>query len=456
MSDLSSGFAMRRFRWLELGLLALAQLMLILDVSVINVALPELSRDFGLSLTQAASPIVAYAVPFGGLLLVGGRAADLFGARRMFVVGLVLFTLASLAAGLAPSASILLAARIVQGAGAALLSPSALACLTWRYAGDDRPRALAVWAAVGGAGAALGVLLGGLLTGGFGWRWIFFINVPIGALILLLLPSASSRRPATGRGRLDLFGGLLATLVAAGLIYGLMALGGDTRTGGLVLGASLVLAIVLGIVERRTSSPILDPLLLRQRTMLAGGGAMLIGSAVLVGSFFLLSFLLQRNFAMSPVATGLAFLPVAGGTLAGAHLGGRLLSRHGGRIVAAAGFAVAAAGLASAALAGEDMALLVAALAIGALGVGSTFVAATATALSGIAEDRLGGASGLVNSCHELGGAFGVTVLAGPAAAIGTTMAGLGLAAAVALVAAGAAALLMKRGRPGGPPRFMH
>jgi MFS family permease len=209
--------------WLALAALALAQFMLILDVTVINVALPELSAEIGMKAGSVGWAIAAYAIPFGGLMLLGGRAADLFGSRRVFLIGLALFTAASLTAGLSVNESMLLAARALQGVGAALLSPAALATLTTRFSGRDRHRALAIWAAIGGVGAAAGVLLGGLLTEGPGWRWIFYVNVPVGVLVALLLPLLVPPTPAHSRGEsLDIAGGLIITAATASLSYGIM------------------------------------------------------------------------------------------------------------------------------------------------------------------------------------------------------------------------------------------
>jgi MFS family permease len=316
-------------RWLALALLCLAQFMLILDVTVINVALPQLSTEIGLAARDAGWAITAYAVPFAGLMLLGGRSADLFGARRTFLAGLVVFTLGSLWAGLATDAVSLLAARVVQGMAAAFLSPSALAMVTHLFSGHDRHRALAVWGAIGGTGAAVGVLLGGLLTAGPGWRWIFFINVPVGVLVALGLPFLVPAIRGIGDGKLDLMGALLATLATASLVYGVAASGSGSPLWMWALAAAVALYAVFVLVEMSSPRPLVDLRLLGRRPVQAGAMLMLVGTGLLVGAFFLLSFLLQGRLGWSALDTGLGFLPVALTTIVGAHLAGHAIGLVG-------------------------------------------------------------------------------------------------------------------------------
>jgi EmrB/QacA subfamily drug resistance transporter len=453
--------------WLALAALALAQFMLILDVTVINVALPDLSRDLGLSAEAAGWTIAAYAVPFGGLMLLGGRSADIFGSRRVFLIGLALFTSSSLAAGIAPNASTLIAARVLQGVGAALLSPAALATLTTRFTGRNRHRALGVWAAIGGIGAAAGVLLGGLLTDGPGWRWIFYINVPVGVLVAivvpLLVPAVSAN---SAKRRLDVVGGAIVTLAMASLTYGIMNAGPGAELMAwlppLLVAIGLLIAFV--VVERRAAEPLIDLSVFGRQPIRAGIFVMLLASALLIGGFFLLSFVLQGRMLWSPLTTGLAFLPVALGTLVGAHLGGTFVSRVGGRAVAGVAFVVAAAGFGIAALQLDTAALLIAGVSIAAFGLGAAFVASTTTALSHVAHHEAGVISGLINTFHEVGGALGVAAMSALAASslvaprldAGFAL-GLAVWAVVALGAAAVATLLVPPGKPAADaPRFAH
>lgn len=453
--------------WLALAALALAQFMLILDVTVINVALPDLSRDLGLSAEAAGWAIAGYAIPFGGLMLLGGRSADLFGSRRVFLLGLALFTAASFGAGIAPNASTLIGARVLQGVGAAMLSPAALATLTTRFTGRNRHRALGVWAAIGGIGAAAGVLLGGLLTDGPGWRWIFYINVPVGVLVAIVVPLLVPAVPANAGGRrLDIVGGAMVTAAIASLTYGIMNAGpAAVPAAWLVpLLVAIGLVIAFAVVERWVADPLIDLSVFGRQPVRAGIFVMLLASALLIGGFFLLSFVLQGRMLWSPLITGLAFLPVALGTLVGAHLGGTFVSRVGGRAVASVAFAVAAAGFGTAALQLDTVALLIAGVSIAAFGLGAAFVASTTTALSQVAHHEAGVISGLINTFHELGGALGVAAMSALAASSlmtptfdGGFALGMAAWAVVALASAIVAVLLVPPGKPAADaPRFAH
>ncbi|HTN63035.1 MAG TPA: MFS transporter [Devosia sp.] len=403
-------------RWFELALLSLAQLMLILDITVVNVALPNLSRDLALHQDMAGWVIAAYGLPFGALMLVGGRAADIFGARRILIVGLLLFSVASLVAGFSANWPALIGSRVAQGIGAALLSPSALASLTLRFIGAERARALAVWGTVGGVGAAFGVLLGGLLTAGPGWRWIFFLNVPVGIAVVLLLLLVV---PAVPQPR------------------------GHRSTDNLWRAAAA---------------------LLLRRHIGAGSFVMLAASALLVGGFFLLSFTMQDRLGWAPLPTGLAFLPVAIGTLIGAHLAGHMVMQVGGRAVASLAFGLAALGFGVTALGPQSIPILVGAITVVAFGTGTAFVAATTTAMSHVKSHETGLVAGLVNTFHELGGALGVAVLSViMMATTGGQQMGFGwspafMAAVVAAIGAlVVAALLVPSGTPpADAPRFVH
>ncbi|WP_331767271.1 MFS transporter [Embleya sp. NBC_00896] len=460
-------------RWSVLTLVCLAQFMLVLDVTVVNVALPSMGADLGLGRETLTWVVTAYALAFGGLMLLGGRIADLLGGRTAFLVGLAVFTAASAAAGLAPNGEVLLAGRVAQGAAAALLSPAALALVTVTFRGPDRNRALGVWAAIGGTGAAAGVLVGGLLTSGPGWEWIFFANVPIGLAVLAgartVLPARTAR---TSSGRLDLPGAITATAATTLLILGVTRAGADGWGSPWALvpltGSALGYAAFV-LVERRTREPLVPPRLATRRPVVSGAFVMLVASGLLIPLFFLGSMYLQQRLGFGALRTGLAFLPVAVAVTAGAHLGGVLVGRVGPRTVGAAGLAIAAAGallLSRLPGHGGGAADVVPGLAIAAAGIGPAFVAATTTAMAHVSHHEAGLTSGLVNTFHELGGALGVALTSALAASSlapgartvdGYTDAFL----ACGLVAAGAAvliAVLLPAGVPpaGDGPRHLH
>jgi EmrB/QacA subfamily drug resistance transporter len=439
-----------------LGLLSLAQFMLVLDVTIVNVALPELSAGLRLSRETATGVVVAYGTVFAALLLFGGRVADVVGGRRTVLTGLVTFTLASAVAGGAGTGWMLLLARAAQGVGAALLSPAALSLLTTEFHGRQRTRALAVWAALGGTGATAGVLLGGVLTEGPGWRWIFLVNVPVGLAVtvglLTVLPARRRTRPVVG---LDLPGALLAAGATGVLVYGLAGSGarGWTPTTGPTLVASLALYAALALHERRAHHPLLDTSLLSRRSTLAAAFLMLVATGLLVGGFFLGSFDLQALRGHGALTTGLLFLPVALATIAGAQVAGRVIAARGPRPVAAGGLSAAAAGAATAA-AGAGVPWLVTGLVLISGGAGATFASAFTTALSRVDPHRAGLTSAVVNTFHELGGAVGVAVLSSIAATSITSGSADGIQRAltvdvlVALAAAVVAVLLVPAGRP--------
>ena len=434
-----------RSAWWALVVLTLAQAMLVLDVTVVNVALPRLSADLGLGADLAGWAIAAYAVPFGGLLLLGGRLSDAVGARRMLLIGLGIFVAGSLAAGLSTGVVGYLGARALQGVGAALLSPAALASLLRRFDGPARRRALAIWGAVGGGGAALGLVVGGLLTGGPGWRWVFFINVPIGIVVAILVPILlAAVSPIRGR-RI----GVVATLCAT---LGLAALIGAASVSGVQGGAlSLVLAIVgvlllglFAIVERFSVQPLIRPALLAGRAMATGSLLMLVTTALLVGNLLLLSFFVQDAAGWSATATGLAFLPIAIALVAGAQGGGHLLGRLGSRRIAPIGAAISAIGLGLAAwaVALEQPIAAIAATTLAALGFGINLVTGSTTALGRVAHEESGSASGAVNAAHEVGSASGAAIFAMLGVALSASSA-LGWAATVAVATTVLAALVL-------------
>jgi EmrB/QacA subfamily drug resistance transporter len=458
-----------RRRWRALTLLCLAQFMLIVDVTVVTVALPTIAHDLSLGRGGLTWVVAAYSLCFGGLLLLGGRLADTLGRRRAFLIGLTVFTAASLFSGLAWTGAALIGGRVAQGVGAALLSPAALSIITTTFDGPERNRALGVWAAIGGSGGAVGVLVGGLLTSGPGWQAVFFVNVPIGLAVLALLPRAVAPVPAARRP-LDVPGALAATATAALLIFGLVRAGEYGWSDGstvVPLVAAAIGAVGFVLRERTARAPLVPLSLLGRRSIATGNLIMVSASSLLLAAFFLASQYLQNVLDYSAVRTGLVFLPVALATIVGAHVSSILIGKIGPRTVAAAGFALAAAGLALLArlpAGGNVVVDLLPGFMVLAAGLGLGFVCATTTALHGVGHHEAGLASGIVNTGHEVGGAFGValaTALAG-ASVGGHTVAGFqtafGAFAGAAAIVAVLALSLVPGGRPdtGGGPIFAH
>ena len=341
--------APERRPWSVMVLLSVAQFMVILDATVVNVALPSIARSLSLAPGGLQWVVTAYVLASGGLVLLGGRAADVAGRRRIFLVGLAVFTAASLASGLAPTADALIAARAGQGLGAALLSPAALSIITTSYAGAQRATALGVWGALGGAGAAVGVLAGGVLTTWLGWRSVFLVNVPVGmAAGLLSVHLVARDEPRRSAGReLDLAG---ATLAVAGLVTLAYALAGAPAHGWgsartlLLLPLALVLLAGFATVERSARRPLVPAQLWQTRSLVAGVLVMLGATGILVGTFFLNSLYLQEVQGASALRAGLEFLPLALVIGAGAHLASRLLPQAGSRVLIVAGLVVMGAG----------------------------------------------------------------------------------------------------------------
>jgi EmrB/QacA subfamily drug resistance transporter len=437
-----------------LGVLLVAQLMVILDISAVNVALPDMAKDLGIDGGDVGWAITSYSLIFGSLLLLGGRAADLLGRKRLFLTGLAVFTLASLASALAGTASLLFAARAGQGLGAAMLSPAALSIITTAFTGPERTKALGAWGAVGGAGAAIGVLLGGALTE-LDWRAIFFINLPVGVLLAVAAISvvpADIDRPRW-RG-LDLRGAALGTSSIAALVYAISqadsAGWGSAQTLG--IGAAALAGLAgFAWLERRTAQPLLRVERLADRAVGGGFALMLAASAVLFGGFLLSSLYLQNVLGTGPLETGLAFLPMALATGVGAHLGTHVVNHAGVRIPMAAGFAITAGGMLwlSGAGAGGSYAVdVLPGMLIAGVGLGAILVSVAVSVLTGARDEEAGMLSGLNTTGHEIGGSLGVAVLIAIASAAGGT--GHGVADPVrvasgigdAFLAAGALALV--------------
>jgi EmrB/QacA subfamily drug resistance transporter len=455
-------------RWWALVLLSLAQFIVILDLTVVNVALPTIGIDLHLDRASLTWVVTAYTLCFGGLMLLGGRLADILGRRRTFLTGLGLFIVASLTSGLAQTGALLVAARAGQGVGAALLSPAALAILTTTFHGHERNRALGVWAAIAGAGAAVGVLASGVLTEYASWRWVFFVNLPVGIVVAAALPTvvAAARPFHPARRRVDLPGALAATLATAAVIYGLVQAGSNgwgAATTLVPLATGLLLAGVFAAVERMSREPLVPLRLLTRRPLVAGQLVMLAASGLLIAAFFLPSLYLQRLLGLTALGTGLVFLPVALAIIVGSHLGARAVSQLGPRPVAAAGFTLAAVGtllLSRLPADGRVLVDLLPGLLLVGAGVGASFVVATTTAMAHVDQAQAGLTSGLLNTCHELGASLGVAFvsavagasvasdrLAGPPPVAGFDRAFLACAV-VAAVAAVAVPWLLPPGRP--------
>jgi EmrB/QacA subfamily drug resistance transporter len=434
-----------------LGVLLVAQLMVILDISAVNVALPDMANDLSIGGGDIAWAITSYSLIFGSLLLLGGRAADLLGRRRLFLAGLTVFTVSSFASALALSGTMLFAARAGQGLGAAMLSPAALSIITTAFQGKERARALGAWGAVGGAGAAIGVLLGGVLTEVADWRAIFYINLPVGLALAVaatkVVPVDSARLKWRG---LDLRGAALATFSLAAVMYAISQAGSagwaSAQTLGLGL-AGLAGLAAFAVLERGTRRPLLRVQRLADRAVGGGFLLMLIASAVLFGMFLLSSLYLQNVLGTGPLETGLAFLPVAVAAAVGAHVGSHLVSRIGVRAPMAGAFAVTAVGMLL--LAGVDrdsgyVSSVLPGMLIAGLGLGVVLVGVAVSVLTGARDEESGMLSGLNTTGHEVGGSFGVAVLVSIAtAATGSGSSPVGAAGiADAFLAAGALAAL--------------
>jgi EmrB/QacA subfamily drug resistance transporter len=438
-----------------LPVLLVAQLMVILDITAVNIALPHIARDMHLAGASISWTITSYSLVFGSLLLFGGRAADLLGRRRMFTTGLGVFTASSLASALAGSAGALFAARAGQGLGAAMLSPAALSIVTSAFQGPQRGKALAAWGAVGGAGAAVGVLAGGVLTEFADWRTIFYVNLPVAAALLvatLRVVPADTVRPRL-RG-LDLAGAALATTSLAAIVYAITQAEGagwtSIQTHVFGLGGLAGLAS-FAIYELRTDAPLLRVDRLADRAV--GGGLLLMLAAAgsIFGLFLLSSLYLQNVLGWGALETGLAFIPLALSAGIGAHAAGHVVAKHGVRGPLAAAFAVAAAGLLLLSRVGEDGTYVrdvLPGMLVAGLGLGIAVVSVSMAILTGSRHEEAGMLSGLNATGHEIGGTLGIAVfstiaagssaIAGPHAAAGIShafLAGAGLATLASIAA---------------------
>lgn len=427
-------------RWWALAALALAQFLVVLDASIVNIAIPSLGADLGLDQGALAWVITAYVLPFGSLLLLGGRLADRFGHRNIFLLGTAGFVLASVAAGLAQDGMWLLAARAAQGASAALLAPASLALVTRLFTtAGDRAKALGIWGAVAGVGSAAGVLAGGVLTGAFGWEAVFFVNVPIGAVVLVSIPFLVDRDRRAAKTVLDLPGAATVTGGLVAVVAGLSnaeALGFGHPLVIVLLGAGAALLAAFVAIERRTASPLVPLGLFRNRAVTAGNLVMLLVGAAMVALFFALSVFLQEQLGFDALAAGMSQLPLAGALVVVAGVVPPLVSRLGIRPVLAGSLGLLAGGLGWLAAAPVDAQFLVhvlgPSLLIG-IGLGGAFVTATQLAVDGVDGGESGLAGGLVNTSQQIGGALGLAVLASVSGAVTAGLAEAGATADVVL-----------------------
>jgi EmrB/QacA subfamily drug resistance transporter len=407
-----------RRKWLALALLSAVQFMVVLDIAIVNVALPSIKVDLGFSQENLQWVISAYALFFGGFLLLGGRAADLLGRRRLFLAGIVLFTLASLLAGFAWSEGSLIAARSFQGLGAAVISPAALSILSTTFTeGRERNIALGVWGAVGGFGAAAGVLLGGVLTETLSWSWIFFVDVPVGVAAFFLAPRLLDESRDTNVKTFDVPGAVLVTGGLVALVYAITQSGRYGWTSGRSLGVfavSLVLLVGFVLWERRHAEPLMRFGILRTKTVAgANVGGLILGTATF-SMFLMLTLYMQQVLGYSPMKTGTAYLAVAGTAILWSAVAAQLVTRIGVQPVLVAGMIALTGGLVyftQVSVHGSYLADLLPGFLLVGLGLGFSFVPISIAALAGVRPAEAGLASGLFNTSQQIGGALGIAAL---------------------------------------------
>lgn len=406
-------------RWKALVVLAVAQFMVVLDASIVNVALPSIQRDLDFSDESLQWVVNAYTLAFGGFLLLGGRAADLFGRRRVFIAGLGLFSVASLVGGFATTSEWLIIARGVQGLGAAVVAPAALSIVTTTFTeGAERNKALGIWGALAGAGGAVGVLLGGMLTEWAGWEWVLFVNVPIGLAAMVAAPRFVRESKGTEETSLDIAG---ATLVTGGLIVLVYALvdaesagWGSGQTLGLIALALVLLAAFVVVELRVVKHPVMPLQIFRNRNVASADGVALLVGASLFSMFFFISLYLQQVLGFSALDAGLAYLPLALTIIVSAGTASQLVTRVGPKPILVFGLVLTTIGLllftqisADGSFLGD---VLIPSLVVAA-GLGFSFVPLTITAVAGVTHNEAGLASGLINTAQQVGGALGLAVL---------------------------------------------
>jgi EmrB/QacA subfamily drug resistance transporter len=410
----------RERRWFALILLCFAQFIVVIDAAIVNVALPSIGEGLGFSQENLAWVVNAYVLTFGGFLLLGGRMADLLGRRRVFLAGLVLVAVASLAAGFSANESQLIAARAAQGLGAAIISPSALSIITTTFSdGAERNKALGAWGAVAGLGGAAGVLFGGILTDGLGWEWVLWINVPVALIVAALTPPlvAESRSESETR-HFDAAGAVTVTAGLSVLVYALVdateAGWGSTQTVGLLALSAALLAVFVAI-ELRSQAPLVPFRIFRLRTLTGANVVGLLVGASLFSMFFFITLYMQQVLGYSAIKAGLSYLPLALMIIVASGIASQLVTRIGFKPVLIAGMtfiAVALVWFSQVSVGGGFVTDILGPSLVAATGLGFAFVTTTIAAVSGIRDQESGLASGLINTSQQIGGALGLAVLA--------------------------------------------
>ena len=421
-----------RRRWAALALIVTAQFMVILDVAIVNVALPSIKTDLDFSPASLQWVVSAYAIFFGGMLLLGGRLADVLGRRRLFVAGLLLFAASSLLCGIAWSETSLIVFRAIQGVGGALLAPAALSLLMTTFAeGPERNRALGIYGAASGSGAAAGVLLGGVLTSYLGWSWIFFVNVPVGVAAAALAPALlPESRADLGHRHFDLRGAVSATGGLMLLVYSLTRATTDGWSAPVTVSTlAAAVALLVGFVafEARSPWPLLPLRLFRQRTLAAANVAIAVVGALSFSEFFVLTLYLQDILGYSPIESGVAFVAFAGTVVVASNIAQLVVGRAGIRATLTSGLLMSAASvglLARLPLHGHYFFDLFPAFVLGGAGMAFSFVPVTIGGLQGVGRADAGVASGLINTSRQIGGAIGIAAVSAIAAAATPKLAG--------------------------------
>ncbi|CAN5647646.1 DHA2 family efflux MFS transporter permease subunit [soil metagenome] len=398
----------------------MAQFVVVLDASIVNVALPTIGDALNFSQENLPWVVNAYVLTFGGFLLLGGRIADLMGRRRVFIVGLIIFGLASLAGGLAADEGQLIVARAVQGLGAAILSPAALSIVTTTFKdGSERNKALGAWGAVAGSGGAAGVLLCGVLTDGLGWEWVLWVNVPIALIAAFLAPRLldESRSQAETRS-FDVAGAFSITASLSILVYALVdasdAGWGSTQTIGLLAVAAALMGAFI-VIERNSKAPLMPFRIFRLRTLTGANVVGLLVGASLFSMFFFISLYMQQVLDYSAIKAGLSYLPLALTIIASAGIASVMVTRVGFKPVLATGMGFIAVGLlwfSQVSVGGSFLSDVLGPSVLAAIGLGLSFVPVTIAAVSGVEEHEAGLASGLINTSQQVGGALGLAILA--------------------------------------------
>ncbi len=406
-------------RWLALVLLSAAQFVVVLDASIVNVALPTIGKALDFSQDNLSWIVNAYVLTFGGFLLLGGRTADLLGRRRVFMAGLLLVAVASLAAGFAVTEGQLIAARAAQGLGAAIISPAALSIVTTIFKdGAERNKALGVWGAVAGSGGAAGVLLGGILTDGLGWEWVLWVNVPVSLIALVLTPRLIAESRASDEARaFDVAGAVTVTAALSILVYAVVdaesaGWGSSTTIGLLALSAGLLAAFVL--IELRSRKPLVPFSIFRIRTLTGANVVGLLVGASLFSMFYFISLYMQQVLGYSAIHAGLSYLPLALTIMASAGIASSLVTKVGYKPVLAIGLLFIVAGLtwfSRVSVGGGFTTDILGPSLLAAAGLGFAFVTTTIAAVAGVEEKESGLASGLINTSQQIGGALGLAVL---------------------------------------------